>query len=189
MVCGSGLIPDSDGKTQKAKALRLNIPNIEAWFTMQDRGRKQRCNFGKAQRRQGNFLLKTHDTKLIVNVSAPLVPYDAGCGKVIVWQLLLEATLVGTECGEGEATKQKSAKRQTPFTEWGQGTQWTKALVRNSTGKATQWRGQAHSVNRQTLKTEFFSALIPFPNLISRVHAEGVVLCEAGAYICLLSIF
>ena len=62
----------------------------------------------------------------------------------------------GTEFGEGDGTKQKSVKRL--FTEWGQGIQWMKVLVRNSTGKTIQRRGSGHSVKRRTLKIEFLCA-------------------------------
>ena len=36
----------------------------------------------------------------------------------------------------------------------GEAIQWMRGLVRISTGKAIQWRGPGHSVNRRTLKTE-----------------------------------
>ena len=36
----------------------------------------------------------------------------------------------------------------------GEAIQWIRGLVRISTGKATQWRGLGHSLNRRTLKTE-----------------------------------
>ena len=36
----------------------------------------------------------------------------------------------------------------------GEAIQWTRGLARISTGKAIQWRGQGHSVNSRTLKTE-----------------------------------
>ena len=59
----------------------------------------------------------------------------------------------GRGCDEAEISEEKRL-----FIEWGQGIQWMKALVRNSTGKAIQWRGLGHSVNRRTLKIEFFCA-------------------------------
>ena len=36
----------------------------------------------------------------------------------------------------------------------GEAIQWIRGLVRTSTGKAIQWRGSGHSLNRRTLKTE-----------------------------------
>ena len=36
----------------------------------------------------------------------------------------------------------------------GEAIQWMRGLVRISTGKAIQWRGPGHSVNRRTLKSE-----------------------------------
>ena len=48
--------------------------------------------------------------------------------------------------------------RKAPFTESRQGIQWMKALVRTSTGKAIQWRGFGHSVNRWIWKIEIFCA-------------------------------
>ena len=71
----------------------------------------------------------------------------------------------GRQFTEAEISEEKRL-----FTEWGQGIQWMKALVGNSTGKAIHWRGFGHSVNRQTLKIEF-SVLIPFPNLGSYYHS------------------
>ena len=59
----------------------------------------------------------------------------------------------GTGCDEAEISEEKRL-----FTEWGEGIQWMKALVRNATGKAIQWRGPGHSVIRRALKTEFFCA-------------------------------
>ena len=65
----------------------------------------------------------------------------------------------GRGCDEAEISEEKRL-----FTEWGQGIQWMKAWVSNSTGKAIQWRGFGHSMNRRILWIET-SVLIPFPNL------------------------
>ena len=54
--------------------------------------------------------------------------------------------VLGRGCNEEEISEE-----QRLFTEWGQGIQWMKALVSYSTGKAIQWRGFGHSVNRRTL--------------------------------------
>ena len=40
------------------------------------------------------------------------------------------------------------------FSEKGEAIQWMRGLVRISTGKAIQWRGWGHSLNRRTLKIE-----------------------------------
>ena len=61
--------------------------------------------------------------------------------------------VLGRGCDEAEISEEKRL-----FTEWGPGIQWMKASVRNSTGKAIQWRGFGHSVNRRTLKIEIFCA-------------------------------
>ena len=65
------------------------------------------------------------------------------------------------EFGEGGCVEAEISKEKHLFSEWGQGIQWMKALVRNSTGKAIQWRGLGHSVNRQTLWIEIFCAQPP----------------------------
>ena len=68
----------------------------------------------------------------------------------------------GRGCDEAEISEEKRL-----FTEWGPGIQWMKALVRNSTGKAIQWRGFGPSVNRWTLKILNFVRSSPSPNLRS----------------------
>ena len=61
--------------------------------------------------------------------------------------------------------RSRTSEEKRLFTEWGQGVQWMKALVRNSSGiskpkqsKAIHWRGFGQSVNRRTLRIEIFCA-------------------------------
>ena len=61
--------------------------------------------------------------------------------------LYLEPSFGGRGCDEAEINEEKRL-----FTEWGPGIRWMKALLRNSTAKAIQWRGSGHSVNRRTPK-------------------------------------
>ena len=46
------------------------------------------------------------------------------------------------------------SEKKRVFSEEGGGIQWMRGLVRISTGKAIQWRGPGHSVNRRTPKIE-----------------------------------
>ena len=68
--------------------------------------------------------------------------------------------VLGRGCDEAEISEE-----QRLLTEWGQGIQWMKALVRNSTGKAIQWRGFGHSVICWTLR--YWNLLRPSPSQIS----------------------
>ena len=54
----------------------------------------------------------------------------------------------------------------------GEAIQWMRGLVRISKGKAIQWRGPGHAVNRRTLKTEKFLSSSP-----SRKSAPKIPLC------------
>ena len=67
----------------------------------------------------------------------------------------------GRGCDEAEISEERF------FTGWGQGIQWMRALVRKSIGKAIQWRGFGHSVNRRTLWIEIFCAH-PLPKSLLR---------------------
>ena len=53
-----------------------------------------------------------------------------------------------------DPTKHFSVKKKRVFSEEGGGIQWMRGLVRISTGKAIQWRGPGHSVNRRTPEIE-----------------------------------
>ena len=53
----------------------------------------------------------------------------------------------GRGCDEAEISEEKRL-----CTEWGQGIQWMRALLRISTGKVIQWRGWGHSVNSSPSK-------------------------------------
>ena len=60
-----------------------------------------------------------------------------------------QSRFLGRGCDEALFSERKgfSVKR-------GEAIQWTRGLVRISTGKAIQWRGSGHSLNRRTPKTE-----------------------------------
>ena len=62
---------------------------------------------------------------------------------------MLRSRFLGRGCDEACFSEKKgsSVKR-------GESIQWMRGLVRISTGKAIQWRGPGHSVNRRTPKTE-----------------------------------
>ena len=56
--------------------------------------------------------------------------------------------------GQGIRRSTFQWKKKGVFSEEGGGIQWMRGLVRISTGKAIQWRGSGHSVNRRTPKIE-----------------------------------
>ena len=66
---------------------------------------------------------------------------------------------LGRGCNEALFSEKKgfSVKR-------GEAIQWIRGLVRICTGKAIQWRGSGHSLNRRTLKTEKLLSSSPSRN-------------------------
>ena len=84
---------------------------------------------------------------------------------------------------EGDATKHFSVKRREVI-------QWMRGLVGISTGKAIQWRGSGHSLNRRTRKTEkLLSSCLPKNQLLllkPRIWEKMIVLvkCKHGFSKC-----
>ena len=62
--------------------------------------------------------------------------------------------LLRADFWEGDAMKHFWVKKRGSQWKGGGAIQWIRGLVRISTGKAIQWRGSGHSLNRRTLKTE-----------------------------------
>ena len=69
---------------------------------------------------------------------------------------------------EGDKTTHLSVKKRVWFfSEKGGGIQWMRGSEKSSIGKAIQWRGPDHTVNRQTLKTEkLLSSSLPKNQLL-----------------------
>ena len=76
----------------------------------------------------------------------------------------------GRGCDEALFSEEKgfSVKR-------GEAIQWMRGLVRISTGKAIQWRGPGHSVNRRSLKTEKL--------LSSSPSRKSALICIFGQFV------
>ena len=69
-------------------------------------------------------------------------------------RLDLSVHTVGADFGEGDETKHFSVTKKGFSVKRGEAIQLMRGLVRISTGKAIQWRGPGHSVNRRTLEIE-----------------------------------
>ena len=69
-------------------------------------------------------------------------------GPSTLWKFLTLSRFLGRGCDEAFFSEEGL------FSERGEAIEWMRGLVRISTGKAIQWRGPGHSVNRWTLKTE-----------------------------------
>ena len=82
----------------------------------------------------------------------------------------------GCFCWGGDATKHFSVKKKGFQWKGGEVIQWVGGLVRISTGKAIQWRGPGHSVNRRTLKCE--KLLSSSPSQKSALNKEKGVLSK-----------
>ena len=69
---------------------------------------------------------------------------------------------LGRGCDEALFSEEKVSSVQR-----GESIQWMRVSARISSGKAIQWRGPGHSVNRRTLKKWKVAVLIPFPKISS----------------------
>ena len=98
-------------------------------------------------------LIKTRATKENLN-NRP----SSLCTFVVVWRLhrwLHVSCFVYFEPIFGKGMRRSTFQWKKGFSvKRGEAIQWMRGLVRLSTGKAIQWRGPGHSVNRRTLKIE-----------------------------------
>ena len=74
---------------------------------------------------------------------------------------------------EGDATKHFFQWKKGFSVKRGEAIQWIRGWVRISTGKAIQWRGSGHSLNRWTLKTEKLLSSSPSRKSVPMLHRCG----------------
>ena len=96
--------------------------------------------------------------------------------------------IIRADFWEGDATKHFSVKKRGFSVKRGEAIQWMKGLVRISTGKAIQWRGSGHSLNRRTLKLKSCCPH-PLPQIMGIIFSQqesgGIaaqIVCTGGSW-------
>ena len=84
----------------------------------------------------------------------PLTAFKKARNPKLVQNLSGRWPFVRADFWEGDATKHFSVEKKGFSVKRREAIQWIRGLVRISTGKAIQWRGSGHSLNRRSLKIE-----------------------------------